>query len=93
MRNPTDGSPCVSYAVCTNHAIVESAKLPNNLSAQAAELFAITHAFILGTRKNITVYTGSQYAFNVFHDFHALWNNQGFSYIYRKTYCSQKSNH
>ena len=37
MGNPTDGSPCVSYAICAEHAIVDIAKLPNNLSAQAAE--------------------------------------------------------
>ena len=52
MRNPADGSPCVSYAVCTYHAIVDSAKLPNNLSTQAADLFATTRAFILGTGKD-----------------------------------------
>lgn len=28
MRNPTDGSPCVSYVLCTENAIVEDAKLP-----------------------------------------------------------------
>ena len=72
MRNPKDGFPCVSYAVCTNHAMVESAKLPNNLFAQAAELFAITCAFILGTGNNVTVHTDSQYAFNVCCEFHAL---------------------
>ena len=36
VRNPTDGSPCVSYEICTNHDIVESTNIPNNLSVLAA---------------------------------------------------------
>uniref|UniRef100_A0A7N8WJ00 ribonuclease H n=1 Tax=Mastacembelus armatus TaxID=205130 RepID=A0A7N8WJ00_9TELE len=78
MRNPSNGAPCVAYAVCTEYDIIESARLPSHLSAQAAELFALTRAFILGTGKRITVYTDSQYAFNVCHNFHALWKNRGF---------------
>ncbi len=86
MRDPFN----VSYAVCTGHGIVESAKLPETLSAQAAQLFALTCAFILGTGQNITVYTDSQYAFNVCHNFHALWTNRGIPHFHRQTYCPLK---
>ena len=64
MRNPTHGSPCVSYGIYSNHDIVKSTNIPNNLSAQAAVVF-----FILETGNHVTVHTDSQYAFNVCHDF------------------------
>lgn len=39
--------------ICIEHNIVESARLPLNMSAQTAELVVLTFAFILGTGQNI----------------------------------------
>ena len=66
------------YAVVTDHDVVECAKLPNDCSAQKAELFALTRACILSKGKMATIYTDSKYAFNVVHDFGTLWRQRGF---------------
>lgn len=41
-RCPLTGDSLVGYAVVTHHQVLESAQLPGHLSAQAAELFALT---------------------------------------------------
>ena len=70
MRNPTHGSPCVSYEICTSHNIVASANL--KITCLLRQLFFS----ILGTGKYVTVHTDSQYAFNVCHDcFHISTGN------------------
>ncbi|KAJ8333627.1 hypothetical protein SKAU_G00416350 [Synaphobranchus kaupii] len=43
-RNEWTGDSQVGYAVVTHHQVLESARLPGHLSAQAAELFALTRA-------------------------------------------------
>ena len=71
------------YAVVTDHDVVECAKLPNDCSAQNAELFALTRARILSKGKVATIYTDSKYAFNVVHDFGTLWRQRGVYYKLR----------
>ena len=78
QRCKDTGEPLVSYAVCSDTAIVESARLPGHLSSQAAELFALTRACILAKGKTATIYTDSKYCFSVCHDFHAIWEQRGF---------------
>ncbi|XP_042254706.1 uncharacterized protein LOC121887791 [Thunnus maccoyii] len=73
-----EGIGAVGYAIVTDHEVVESARLPAHLSAQAAELFALTRACILASGKSVTIYTDSRYAFGVVHDFGTLWKNRGF---------------
>ena len=65
------------YAVVTDHDVVECDKLPNDCSAQKAELFALTHACILSKGKTATIYTDSKYAFYVVHGFGTLWRQRG----------------
>ncbi|XP_024234276.1 uncharacterized protein LOC112217899 isoform X2 [Oncorhynchus tshawytscha] len=72
------GEPLVAYVVTTASTTLESAKLPSQLSAQAAELFALTRACILAKGQSATIYTDSRYAFGVVHDFGTLWKQRGF---------------
>ena len=78
QRCKDTGVPLVSYAVCSDTSVIESARLPGHLSSQAAELFAVTRACILSKGKTVTVYTDSKYCFSVCHDFHAIWAHRGF---------------
>lgn len=73
-KRSSSGDPVASYAVCTPPSIEEAARLPSYFSAQAAELFALTHAFVLGKGQSLTVYTDSQCALGVCHIF---WNTVG----------------
>ena len=73
-----EGEGAVGYAVVSDYELIESARLPSHLSAQAAELFALTRACILAKGKSVTVYTDSRYAFGVVHDYGTLWKNRGF---------------
>lgn len=81
--NPT-GQPVVSYAVVDDFSIVESSCLPSHLSAQAAELFALTRACILAEGCSVTIYTDSRYAFGVEHDFGSFWKLHRFLTSARK---------
>lgn len=72
------GSPTVGYAVANKNDVQESAGLPSYLSAQAAELFALTRACILAEGQTVTIYMDSRYAFGVVHDLGTLWKNGGF---------------
>lgn len=66
------------YSVCALPNIcIESFALPFS-SAQAAELFALTHACALSAGKDVTIYTDSRYAFGVAHDFGLIWQSRGF---------------
>ncbi|XP_041753029.1 uncharacterized protein LOC121581603 [Coregonus clupeaformis] len=72
------GEPLVAYAVTMAATTLESATLPPHLSAQAAELFALTRACILAKNKTVMIYSDSRYAFGVLHDFGTLWKQRGF---------------
>ncbi|CAJ0968342.1 unnamed protein product [Ranitomeya imitator] len=49
-----------------------------SLSAQEAELQALSTACVLAKDRRANIYTDSQYAFGIAHDFGAVWANQGF---------------
>ena len=59
-KNVITGVSEVGYAIATQDCVVESARLPSNLSAQAAEPFALTRACILSEGKRVTIYTDSR---------------------------------
>lgn len=65
------------YAVVDDHSVIESGPL-GPLSAQAAELVALTRACELAEGMSVTIYTDSRYAFGVVHDFGALWKQRNF---------------
>lgn len=54
--------PLMAYSVVTS-SVVESARLPSHLSAQSAELFALTRACILAKDTSVHIYTDSCSAF------------------------------
>ncbi|XP_063062031.1 uncharacterized protein LOC134454801 [Engraulis encrasicolus] len=81
-----DGSACkdshgqnkVAYAVTTVDKLVFSEALPSRLSAQAAEIIALTKACELYKDRVVTIYTDSQYAFSASHVFCAHWKRRGY---------------
>ncbi|XP_062419418.1 uncharacterized protein LOC119228347 isoform X2 [Pungitius pungitius] len=77
-RDPQSGENCVGFAVVSDSGVLCSGPLPCHLSAQAAELIALTEACKLAKGKTVTVHTDSRYAFGVVHDFGALWRHRNF---------------
>ncbi|MGL5597420.1 MAG: RNase H family protein [Aeromonas sp.] len=65
------------YAVVSDSDVI-SKGLPSHLSAQIAELIALTEACKAAKGKSVTVFTNSRYAFGVVHDFGALWRHRQF---------------
>ena len=81
---PSDGVYLCGYAVChLPDTVLEAYSLPF-ISAQAAELVALTRACRLHENKTLSVYTDSIYAFNVVHCFARLWAMRGFVSADRK---------
>lgn len=58
----------VGFAVVSDSEILCSDSLPCHLSAEWAELVALTEACKIATGKSVTIYTDSRYAFAVAHD-------------------------
>ena len=77
-RNPVTGSNCVGFSVVSDSAVLRSGPLPHHLSAQAADLIALTEVCKLAKDKSVSIYTDSRYAFGVVHDFGALWRHRKF---------------
>ncbi|XP_054828238.1 protein NYNRIN-like [Eublepharis macularius] len=73
-----EGKRKTGYAVTTLHELLEAEPLPSTWSAQAAELYALRRALILGRGQRVTIYTDSKYAFGVCHAHGALWKERGF---------------
>lgn len=74
----SDGSPSSAYAICTSDSVVEPYRLPSHLSAQAAELFSLTRAWILASGKSLTLFKDSNYVFHTLHDTGVLYKHHGF---------------
>lgn len=75
---PETGQGQVGFAVVSDTATLIAKSLPKHLSAQAAELIALTEACKLAEGSSVTIYTDSRYAFGVVHDFGALWKHRNF---------------
>lgn len=75
----TDGSAQVlngcrraGWDVCSSHTVIAEGRLRDHLSVQVAELVALTNACILASGCTAMIYTDSQYAFGVVHDFGSI---------------------
>ncbi|XP_028422857.1 protein NYNRIN-like [Perca flavescens] len=77
-RCPQTGQGQVGFAVVSDTETMIAKSLPNHLSAQAAELIALTEACKLADGSSVTIFTDSRYAFGVVHDFGALWKHRQF---------------
>ncbi|XP_013872678.1 uncharacterized protein LOC106523698 [Austrofundulus limnaeus] len=78
-RDMGTGENKVGFAVVNENAdVICSSSLPSHLSAQAAELIALTEACRWAENKKVNIYTDSRYAFGVVHDFGALWKHRKF---------------
>eukprot|EP00061_Rhincodon_typus_P018859 g48214.t1 len=75
---PYDTATLAGYAIVTPFAVLEAFAVPPGISAQAAELFALTRACILAEGRTANIYTDSWYTFGVVHDFGTLWQHHGF---------------
>lgn len=73
-----NGQRHTGYAVTTEHEIIQAEALPWNLSAQAAELKALTEALKLASGKVCNIYTDSKYSFDICHATGKLWKERGF---------------
>jgi len=65
------------YAVTTVDTVVEAEALQSKMSAQKAELIALTRALELCEGKRVNVWTDSKYAFGVLHARGAIWKERG----------------
>ena len=72
-----DGRRRAGYAVASNFETIEVKPLPSGISAQLAELIALTRALELGTGKRVAIYTDSKYAFLVLNEHTAIWKERG----------------
>ena len=72
-----DGTNATGFAVVTSDKLLKSGKLPSHLSAQAAELIALTEACKLAKGQSTVIWTDSNYAFSTVHIFAQQWKNRG----------------
>ncbi|CAN2390497.1 RNase H, partial [Pristimantis euphronides] len=72
-----DGWFYTGYAVVTQHEVVIAKPLPPNLSAQEAELKALTEAEV-AEGKTANIYTDSRYVFGIAHDWGPIWRAKAF---------------
>uniref|UniRef100_A0A5F8HBR7 Gag-Pol polyprotein n=1 Tax=Monodelphis domestica TaxID=13616 RepID=A0A5F8HBR7_MONDO len=77
LRNES-GILVAGYAITTTAEVIEAGHLPSAISAQQAELEAVTRACELAKGKRVNIYTDSRYAFGVAHDFGMLWQHRGY---------------
>ena len=61
----------------SNFETTEAKPLPPGISAQLAELIALTRDLELGKGKRVAIYTDSKYAFLVLHAHAAIWKERG----------------
>lgn len=72
-----NGQCKAGYVATTLRDAAETKSLPDNTSAQEAELIALTKALGLKEGKTPSVYTDSKYAFGVLHGHGAIWRERG----------------
>lgn len=66
------------YAITTEEEVIQAGPLPSTMSAQEAELEALTEACRLSEGKRVIIYTDFRYAYGVTHDFGVIWKTRGF---------------
>ena len=76
-RKYVEGSPRIGWAVVNDRLeMVKSERIDRGLSAQVAELVALTKALELSKGKMVNIYTDSRYAFGVIHDYMTAWGRR-----------------
>ena len=66
------------YAVVTAEQVLEAKSLPQETSAQLAELVALTRALELSKGQRVNIYTDSKYAYLTLHAHAAIWKERHF---------------
>lgn len=79
----TEGKRASGYAVvevteCENIEVLEKGKLPLNWSAQCCEVCALKRGLDLLEGDQGTIYSDSQYAFEIVHTFGKIWEERGY---------------
>ncbi|XP_040198331.1 uncharacterized protein LOC120931186 [Rana temporaria] len=72
------GNYHTGYAVTTETVVMKAASLPASMSAQEAELYALTVACQIAEGQTANIYTDSRYALGVAQDFGVIWKTRGF---------------
>ena len=73
-----DGKRKVGYAMVMTEQVLEAKFLPQGLSAQLAELVALTQALELSKGQLVNIYTDSKYAYLTLHVHAAIWKERQF---------------
>ncbi|XP_063817634.1 uncharacterized protein LOC135056421 [Pseudophryne corroboree] len=76
-----NGTPYTGYAVTTETDIIDSGSLPAQLSAQAAELIALTKALEYAENTTANIYTDSRYAWGITQDYGQIWKSRDFKTV------------
>ena len=71
------GKKRAGYTVVTEGEIIETQALFPGISAQKAELIALTRALQLSKGKKVNIYTDSKHAFMIVHAHRAIWKERG----------------
>ncbi|KAM4677984.1 LOW QUALITY PROTEIN: uncharacterized protein O3C94_009991 [Discoglossus pictus] len=73
-----NGKYHTGYAVTSEKDVIRAFSLPPSMSAQEAELIALTKACEIATGVRANIYTDSRYALGVTQDFGIIWKARGF---------------
>ncbi|KAM4700666.1 uncharacterized protein O3C94_001760 [Discoglossus pictus] len=73
-----NGKYHTGYAVTTEKDVIRAFSLPPSMSAQEAELIALTKACEIAAGRRANIYTDSRYALGVTQDFGIIWKARGF---------------
>ncbi|KAM3913063.1 protein NYNRIN-like [Leptodactylus fuscus] len=73
-----EGKFVTGYAVVTIHDTIVQEALPPHMSAQEAELKALTEACKVAKDSTANIYTDSRYAFGIAHDYGPIWRSRNF---------------
>ena len=71
-----DGKHKAGYAVVTAEQVLEAKSLSQGISAQLAELVALTRALELSKGQWVNIYTDSKYAYLTLHAHAAIWKEK-----------------
>ena len=71
-----DGKHKAGYAMVTAEQVLETKSLPQETSAQLAELVALTQALELSKGQRVNIYTDSKYAYLTSHAHAAIWKER-----------------
>ncbi|XP_025762589.1 uncharacterized protein LOC112846766 [Oreochromis niloticus] len=72
-----EGKTKTGFAVVDDVQVIRAGQLSHSMSAQAAEIVALTEACKAAEGQAVTIYTDSQYAYATLHFFAAQWSRRG----------------